>query len=118
MAMVAPWRKTTEPHKDIRDERFDPAVFAANLGMVLRDERPIDYRDPVTFFKKTYLTRGLSNLLLDALRCLSGERRGEAVVQIQTPFGGGKTHVLIALYHEKPYRFTRFSDDAQEWVRG
>ncbi len=97
--MLAPWRKIAEPHKDIREERFDPAVFAADLGMVLRDEGPIDYRDPVTFFKKTYLTRGLSNLLLDALQRLSGERRGEAVVQIQTPFGGGKTHVLIALYH-------------------
>jgi predicted AAA+ superfamily ATPase len=97
--MTTPWRKIAEPHKDIREERFDPAVFAADLGMVLRDEGPIDYRDPVTFFKKTYPTRGLSNLLLDALRRLSGERRGEAVVQIQTPFGGGKTHVLIALYH-------------------
>jgi len=99
MTHLKPWRKIAEPHRDIREERFDPAVFAADLGMVLRDEGPIDYRDPVTFFKKTYLTRGLSNLLLDTLQRLSGERRGEAVVQIQTPFGGGKTHVLIALYH-------------------
>ena len=97
--MLAPWRKIAEPHKDIREERFDRAVFAADLGMVLRDEGPLDYRDPLTFFKKTYLTRGLSNLLLDTLRRFSGEHRGEAVVQIQTPFGGGKTHVLIALYH-------------------
>ncbi len=99
MTILTAWRKIAEPHTDIREERFDPAVFAADLGMVLRDEGPLDYRDPVTFFKKTYLTRGLSNLLLDTLRRLSGEHRGEAVVQIQTPFGGGKTHVLIALYH-------------------
>jgi len=90
VAMLAPWRKIAEPHGDIREEHFDPAVFAADLGMILRDEGPIDYRDPVTFFKKTYPTRGLSNLLLDTLQRLSGERRGEAVVQIQTPFGGGR----------------------------
>jgi len=96
VAMLAPWRKIAEPHTDIREERFDPAVFAADLGMVLRDEGPLDYRDPVTFFKKTYLTRGLSSLLLDTLRRLSGEHGGEAVVQIQTPFGGGKTHVVDA----------------------
>ena len=90
MAMLAPWRKIAEPHGDIREEHFDPAVFAADLGMILRDEGPIDYRDPVTFFKKTYPTRGLSNLLLDTLQRLSGKRRGEAVVQIQTPFGGGR----------------------------
>jgi predicted AAA+ superfamily ATPase len=97
--MIEPWRKIAEPHEDIRKERFDPAVFAADLGILLRDEGPIDYRDPVTFFKKTYLTDGLSNLLLDALHRLSGKRGGEAVVQVQTPFGGGKTHVVIALYH-------------------
>ncbi len=97
--MIEPWRKIAEPHEDIRMERFDPAVFAADLGIMLLGEGPIDYRDPVTFFKKTYLTQGLSSLLLDALNRLSGVPGGEAVVQIQTPFGGGKTHVLIALYH-------------------
>lgn len=97
--MMQPWRMIAEPHEDIRLERFDPAVFAADLGMVLQHEGPTDYHDPETFFKKTYLTQGLSNLLLDALYRLSGSPRGEAVMQIQTPFGGGKTHVLIALYH-------------------
>lgn len=99
MTNLTPWRKIAEPHRDIREERFDPSVFAANLGMVLRNEGPVDYRDPVTFFKKTYLTQGLSSLMQDALNRLSGGPRGEAVIQIQIPFGGGKTHVLIALYH-------------------
>jgi hypothetical protein len=99
MTYLTPWRKIAEPHEDIRKEHFDPAVFAADLGIMLRGEGPIDYRDPVTFFKKTYLTQGLSSLLLDALHRLGGAPGGEAVQQIQTPFGGGKTHVLIALYH-------------------
>ena len=54
--MLAPWRKIAEPHRDIREERFDPAVFAADLGMVLRDEGPLDYRDPVTFFNNENIT--------------------------------------------------------------
>jgi len=96
---LTPWWQIAQPHKDIREGRFDPAVFAADLGMVLAGEGAMDYRDPVTFFKKTYLTRGLSQLLLDALGRLAGQVAGEAVIQLQTPFGGGKTHTLLALYH-------------------
>lgn len=96
---LKPWWQIAQPHKDIREGRFDPAVFAADLGMVLAGEGAVDYRDPVTFFKKTYLTRGLRQLLLDVLGRLAGKGIGEAVIQLQTPFGGGKTHTLIALYH-------------------
>jgi len=99
MTGLKPWWQIAQPHKDIREGRFDPAIFAADLGMVLAGEGAVDYRDPVTFFKKTYLTRGLRQLLLDVLGRLAGKGIGEAVMQLQTPFGGGKTHTLIALYH-------------------
>jgi len=93
------WWQIAEPHRDIREGRFDPAVFAADLGMMLQDKGAVDYRDPVTFFKKTYPTRGLTELLVDIMRRLAGEAAGEAVIQLQTPFGCGETHALLALYY-------------------
>ncbi|MCS7198706.1 MAG: hypothetical protein NZ930_08600, partial [Candidatus Bipolaricaulota bacterium] len=51
------------------------------------------------FFRKTYPAKGLVQLLASVMKRLSGQGDGEAVIQIQTPFGGGKTHSLIALYH-------------------
>jgi len=98
-AALPPWWQVAEPHRDIREGRFDAAVFAADLGMALQDKGAVDYRDPVTFFKKTYPTRGLTELLVDVMRRMAGEAAGEAVIQLQTPFGGGKTHALLALYH-------------------
>ncbi|MFQ5799822.1 MAG: hypothetical protein ACE5H0_14170, partial [Bacteroidota bacterium] len=44
MTNLTAWRKIAEPHRDIREERFDPAVFAADLGMVLQGKGPINRR--------------------------------------------------------------------------
>jgi predicted AAA+ superfamily ATPase len=57
-----------------------------------------EYRRPVEFFRRTYLTESLKLLLTGALRRLSGQG-GDPVVQLQTNFGGGKTHSMLALYH-------------------
>lgn len=96
---MKPWHEVVVPHPDIRAGRFDESVFAANLADVVADRGPLEYRDAETFFRKTYPTRGLVELLATVLARLSGQGTGEAVIQIQTPFGGGKTHSLIALYH-------------------
>jgi len=96
---MQPWHKICVPHRDIREGRFDESVFAADLSDVVADRGPLEYRDAQTFFKKTYPTLGLVNLLSAILSRLSGQGKGEAVIHIQTPFGGGKTHSLIALYH-------------------
>ncbi len=96
---MKPWREVIDPHPDIRRGHFDEAVFAADLSDVLADRGPFEYRDPDIFFRKTYPTEGLKRLLGAVLGRLAGTSEGEAVIQIQTPFGGGKTHALIALYH-------------------
>ena len=57
-----------------------------------------EYRDPVEFFRRTYLTESLKGLLVGAIRRLAG-KGGDPVVQLQTNFGGGKTHSMLALYH-------------------
>lgn len=96
---MKPWRSVVTPHRDLRIGQFDESVFAADLSDVVAGRGPLEYRDGATFFHKTYPTRGLLNLLATVLARLAGQRQGDSVIQIQTPFGGGKTHSLIALYH-------------------
>ena len=86
------------PHKDILEGKLTMDVFAADLWEVSRNRGPEEYKDSDTFFRKTYLTQGLENLLSIVEKRLKGQG-GDPVVQIQTPFGGGKTHALIAMYH-------------------
>lgn len=92
------WYDVVEPHQDIKDGNFDAAVFAAKLGDVVSGRAPIEYGDPQVFFKKTYLTHGLNSLLSMVYNKLVNGK-GSSVVEIKTPFGGGKTHALIAIYH-------------------
>lgn len=99
MTVLKPWRLVATPHADIRLGKFDSSVFAADLGVVLAGQGAVDYRDAVTFFAKTYLTGGLSRLLIDVMLRLAGTGKGDPVIQLQTAFGGGKTHTLLALYH-------------------
>ena len=87
------------PHTDILDGRLTMDVWAADLWEVFKGRGPDEYKDPVQFFKKTFVTKGLENLLSVVEGRLNGQG-GDPVIQIQTPFGGGKTHALIALYHK------------------
>lgn len=92
------WWQVVSPHADIIKGELDEAVFAADLGDVMSGKAPQEYKDTDLFFRKTYLTKGLHNLLEGVLgRLASG--KGSGVIQLQTPFGGGKTHALLALYH-------------------
>jgi hypothetical protein len=96
---LKPWREVALPHRDIREGKFDESTFAADLADVLADRGPLEYRDPQTFFRKTYPTEGMVKLLAAILARLAGKGAGEPIIQLQTPFGGGKTHSLVALYH-------------------
>ena len=97
--MVLPnWWQVATPHKDIREGRMNEAIFAADLGDVFYGKAPLEYKDASIFFQRTYLTEGLKKLLENVLSRLSGGK-GDPVIQLQTPFGGGKTHALLTLYH-------------------
>ncbi len=74
-------------------------IFAADLWEVFKDRAPDEYQDSTIFFRKTYETKGLINLLDITEKRIKGEG-GDPIIQLQTPFGGGKTHSLIALYHK------------------
>jgi len=96
---MKPFSTVAIPHKDIIEGRLTMDVFAANLWEVYKKRGTEDYLDSDIFFRKTYLTEGLNNLIKIAEKRFKG-KGGDPVIQLQTPFGGGKTHSLIALYHK------------------
>ncbi|NOQ32721.1 MAG: DUF499 domain-containing protein [Methanosarcinales archaeon] len=87
------------PHRDILEGRLTMDVFAADLWEVYKGRGPDEYKDHEQFFRKTYQTEGLKHILAIVEKRLTG-MGGDPVIQIQTPFGGGKTHTLIAMYHK------------------
>jgi predicted AAA+ superfamily ATPase len=103
---LRPWREVVTPHPDVASGRYVQAEFAADLAAVYRavpssspaDTGTSEYSDPREFYRRTYLTEGLRHLLRTALLRLSGQG-GDPVVELQTNFGGGKTHSMLALYH-------------------
>ena len=96
---MKPFVAIARPHKDIRQGKLEMDVFAADLWRVYKGQAPKEYGNPDVFFRKTYLTAGLKNLIDVAFKRIKGQG-GDSVIQLQTPFGGGKTHGLIALYHK------------------
>jgi predicted AAA+ superfamily ATPase len=95
---LKPWREVVTPHRDVASGRYQQAEFAADLWQVHLGMGTDEYRDPAEFFRRTYLTESLSRLLSDGLKRLTGQG-GDPVIQLQTNFGGGKTHSMLALYH-------------------
>ncbi len=97
-ATLKPWREVVNPHKDVQSGNYNQAEFAADLWQVYLGEGSDEYRKPEEFFRRTYLTVSLKELLVGAVQRLAGQG-GDPVVQLQTSFGGGKTHSMLALYH-------------------
>jgi hypothetical protein len=91
------------PREDVISGRLRDEEFAADLAAVVSDKganKVREYSDPAIFFRNTYPTRGLRVLLETVCRRLSGTG-GEmnSVIRLDTQYGGGKTHSLIALVH-------------------
>jgi uncharacterized protein len=95
---LKPWREVAVPHQDVLEGKFQEAEFAADLTKVVQNVAPADYQDPARFFERTVITEGMSLLLQSVLKRITG-RGGDPVVQLQTAFGGGKTHTMLAVYH-------------------
>ena len=95
---LKPWREIVTPHADVASGRYQQAEFAADLWQVHLGEGSDEYKKPQEFFRRTYLTDSLKRLLVGGVQRLSG-KGGDPVVQLQTNFGGGKTHSMLALYH-------------------
>ena len=99
MAGLLPWKEVVTPHDDVATGEFQQAEFAADMAKVHNGSAPTEYLNPGEFFSRTYLTDGLSVMLVHAAKRLSG-KSGDPVVELQTNFGGGKNSFIArALSH-------------------
>jgi hypothetical protein len=88
------------PRDEVQRGELREDIFAARLKDVMDGSADPVYGDAKTFFDNTYPTEGLKTLLSDAIGRLVGDSAGKnAIIRLETAFGGGKTHNLIALYH-------------------
>ena len=98
--ILKPWYAVATPHEDIREGRLAEAIFAADIWAVVQSTAPEVYLDAEQFFRKTYLTAGLSTVIQRVAGALGGGGdTGDRIISLQTTFGGGKTHTLVALWH-------------------
>lgn len=95
---MKPWREVAVPHQDVLEGTFQQSEFAADITAVNTGKASREYQDAAAFFDRTFITEGMGLLLMQVAQRLAG-RGGEPVVQLQTAFGGGKTHTMLAVYH-------------------
>lgn len=95
---MKPWREIAVPHRDVLEGTLQQAEFAADLMSVHEGQATETYQDPKEFFRRTFITEGMRLLLTSVAQRLNG-KGGDPVLQLQTAFGGGKTHTLLAVYH-------------------
>ncbi len=100
MAILPTIFQLCQPRSDVLQGELREEIFAARLQQVVRGEADPIYQEPRRFFENTYPTTGLKALLAEALGRLTGKRpQANPILRLETSFGGGKTHNLIALYH-------------------
>ncbi|MDD3579028.1 MAG: DUF499 domain-containing protein, partial [Candidatus Cloacimonetes bacterium] len=95
---IKAWRDIAIPHQDVLRGTFKQSEFAADLSQVHLGKASEEYQNPALFYQRTYITEGMRLLLTSVIQRLSG-KGGEPVIQLQTAFGGGKTHTMLAVYH-------------------
>jgi len=95
---LKPWREIARPHKDVLQGTFKQSEFAADISQVVAGTAPPEYQDAQAFFSRTFITEGMRLLLISVARRLTGQG-GDPVIQLQTAFGGGKTHTMLAVMH-------------------
>jgi len=93
------WEKNI-PYPEVLTGALPEDVFAADLKLVRDKGAPPIYQDPQEFFEKTHMTRALESLIINITKKLNGTSPdADSIYKLETSFGGGKTHCLIALFH-------------------
>jgi predicted AAA+ superfamily ATPase len=95
---IKPWREIAQPHQDVLEGTLKQSEFAADITQVVNGTASPDYQDAERFYSRTFITEGMRLLLISVAQRLTG-KGGDPVVQLQTSFGGGKTHTMLAVYH-------------------
>ena len=98
---LEPWYRVVTARPEVREGRsYSPDEFAIALEKVVAGTAPADYTDPQQFFSRTCFTTALTEHTGMVLRRLDGQtERTAPALSLVTQFGGGKTHLLTALYH-------------------
>ena len=97
---LKPLRETCIPRDEVLSGELRDEMFAANLSAVVRGQAHEVYQDPDLFFANTYPTGRVQSFVHEVVGRLSGrDPTAAAFFRLDTPFGGGKTHTLISLYH-------------------
>lgn len=92
--------ESCKPREEVLQGELKDEIFRASLTDVHSGKAEAVYQDPSVFFEHTYRTDGLKTLLKEAMGRLTGVKpSNNPVIRLETSFGGGKTHNLIALYH-------------------
>lgn len=87
--MIMPVRQACRFSPIVRDYRMSEGI--ENLADLVKDEG-----DGRAFFKKNYVTHGMTQLFREGLLRLSG-KSDQAVFELTQAMGGGKTHLMVAL---------------------
>ena len=95
---IKPWREIAKPHRDVLEGTFKQSEFAADISQVATGAASAEYQDAEMFFSRTFITEGMRLLLVSVAQRLAG-LGGDPVIQLQTAFGGGKTHTMLAVFH-------------------
>lgn len=95
---LKPWREIARPHKDVLEGSFKQSEFAADITQVANGTATPEYQDAEKFFSRTFITEGMRLLLISVAQRLTG-LGGDPVIQLQTAFGGGKTHTMLTVLH-------------------
>jgi predicted AAA+ superfamily ATPase len=88
-----------QPRPEVLAGELPDAIFAADLWEVFRQRAHADYQDPARFFTGTHPTENLKLLIKEVAERLAGMEGGTPIVRLETGFGGGKSHALIATVH-------------------
>ncbi len=94
-----------QPRLDLITGSFNPEVFTASLRQVIGHYRgdvnvTTTYTDAETFFgEATSPTHGMRRVIEHVMRRLAGDNMVPFLSRLETGFGGGKTHTLIACTH-------------------
>jgi predicted AAA+ superfamily ATPase len=86
------------PHADVASGRYQQAEFAADLWQVHSGRGLGRVQEARGVLPAHVPHREPEALLVGGVQRISG-KGGDPVVQLQTNFGGGKTHSMLALYH-------------------
>lgn len=90
---------STKPRAEVLKGDLEDAIFAADLGDLIKGEAPKVYSDPATFFQNTHPAKELCKVIRSVFERLAQTKEAGATMRLSTGFGGGKTHTLMALWH-------------------